>query len=256
MADDPRYLAEARIARLITALGEATSEEFAKTLETGSLDALEKLISRAVGFDPEAMMRKTIRERYTYLDGRRVVKKELPAPPEDAASTIHRVRVDLYFKPPIWRRLEIPSAMPLDQVSKVLQAAFGWSRYQTHQFETVYGRYGAPEHSGESSELDDWAPPEDETPVALAQVIPAKNARKISYVCNFHAMRRLGITLEEIAPAEPGTSYPRCTGGRRAAPSGDSHEIQVAGAADDEPFSPTQVTTAVQTHLAGRMSPD
>jgi Plasmid pRiA4b ORF-3-like protein len=37
---------------------------------------------------------------------------------------VHRVKVSLYgAKPPVWRRLEIPSAMPLDRVHAVLQVA-------------------------------------------------------------------------------------------------------------------------------------
>ena len=35
--------------------------------------------------------------------------------PEDAVTAVHRVKVSLYgAKPPVWRRLEIPSAMPLN----------------------------------------------------------------------------------------------------------------------------------------------
>ena len=36
--------------------------------------------------------------------------------------TLHRVKVSLYgAKPPVWRRLEIPGAMPLNPVHAVLQ---------------------------------------------------------------------------------------------------------------------------------------
>ncbi len=40
---------------------------------------------------------------------------------------MRRVKVSLYgAKPPVWRRLEIPSAMPLNLMHAVLQVAFDW----------------------------------------------------------------------------------------------------------------------------------
>ncbi len=35
-------------------------------------------------------------------------------------------------KPPVWRRLEIPSAMPLNLLYAVLQIAFDWYDYHLH----------------------------------------------------------------------------------------------------------------------------
>lgn len=58
----------------------------------------------------------------TFIGGRRVTRQQLPDLPEHAATTVHRVKVNLNgSKPPIWRRLEIPSAMPLNLVHVVLQ---------------------------------------------------------------------------------------------------------------------------------------
>lgn len=50
----------------------------------------------------------------TYVGGKRVDIQELPRLPKGAATTVRRVKVSLYGgKPPVWRRLEIPSAMTL-----------------------------------------------------------------------------------------------------------------------------------------------
>jgi Plasmid pRiA4b ORF-3-like protein len=87
----------------------------------------------------------------TFVRGKRVTRQELPELPGDAATTVHRVKVSLYgAKPPVWRRLEIPSAMPLNLVHAVLQVAFDWRDYHVHAFETVCGEFGSPD-------LDDWA---------------------------------------------------------------------------------------------------
>jgi hypothetical protein len=50
----------------------------------------------------------------TYVGGKRVDIQKLPRPPNSAATTVHRVKASLCgAKPPVWRRLEIPSAMTL-----------------------------------------------------------------------------------------------------------------------------------------------
>lgn len=245
MPDDLRSLT-ARLERFAAAAG-IDPDELTKALESGGHYALEELISRTSGYDPDAAYRSVVRERYAYVDGKRMLKKQLPELPQNATPTIHRIRVDLpRARPPAWRRLEIPSTTSLDQVSRILQAAFGWPESAMHEFETVYGRFAAPEHTAELPELDDRAAPYDEASATLAQVIPAKNVRKISYVYTLGAYLRQAITLEEICPAEPGVSYPRCTGGRRASVFADSRRTRTRTAGtDDEPFSADRVTAAL-----------
>ena len=46
-----------------------------------------------------------------------------------------RVRVDLmYAKPPIWRRLDLPGDLMLDELHVVLQVAMGWENGHLHKF--------------------------------------------------------------------------------------------------------------------------
>jgi hypothetical protein len=148
----------------------------------------------------------------TLVGGKRVAVQELPSLPKQAATTVHRVKVTLHgSKPPIWRRIEFPSAMRLDLVHAVIQVAFDWHGLHLHAFETVCGEFGAPDDD------DDWAERKDETTAALAQVAAAEKA-KVVYVYDFRNDWRHDIVVEKIAPAEPGVAYPRCTGGRREAP--------------------------------------
>ena len=115
----------------------------------------------------------------TVPGGKRVTRQELPELPQDAVTTVHRVKVSLYgAKPPVWRRLEIPSAMPLNLVHAVLQVAFGWHDYHLHAFETVCGQFGSPDHD------DDWAERQDEATATLAQVAGAERA-KVVYSYDF-----------------------------------------------------------------------
>jgi hypothetical protein len=182
-----------------------------------TLDELEQLLLRLMGTSVEALeqqLRSRIQE-YTFVGGKRVVRQELPELPElpnDAVTTVHRVKVSLYgAKPAVWRRLEIPSAMPLNQVHAVLQVAFDWHGYHLHVFETVCGQFGSPDQDV------DWAERQDETVATLTQVAGAERA-KVVYSYDFGDDWRHDILVEKIVRAEPGVAYPRCTGGRRDAP--------------------------------------
>ena len=185
--------------------------------EPVTLDELERLLLQLMGTSPEALKQQLLShiKRETLIGGKRVTRQELPELPKDAATTVHRVKVSLYgAKPPVWRRVEIPSAMPLNLVHEVLQAAFGWYGYHLHVFETVCGQFGAPEHD------DDVPDQQDETAATLAQVAGGERA-KVVYSYDFGDDWRHDIVVEKIIPAEPGVAYPRCTGGRRDGPPED-----------------------------------
>ena len=185
--------------------------------EPVTLDELERLVLRLTGNSVEALEQQMLSriKRETPVGGKRVTRQELPELPKDALTIVHRVKVSLYgAKPPVWRRLEIPSAMPLNLVHAVPQVAFDWHDYHLHAFETVCGQFGSPDQD------DDWAERQDEAAATLAQVAGAERA-KVVYSYDFGDDWRHDIVVEKIIPAEPGVAYPRCTGGRRAAPPED-----------------------------------
>ena len=186
-----------------------------------TFDELERLLLRLTGNSIEALQQQMLNQQ-TLVGGRRVARQELPELPKDALTTVHRVKVSLYgAKPPVWRRLEIPSAMPLNLVHAVLQVAFDWHDYHLHVFETVCGQFGPPDQDD-----DDWAERQDEATATLAQVAGAERA-KVVYSYDFGDDWRHDMILEKIIPAEPGVAYPRCTGGRRDAPPEDCGGIWV-----------------------------
>jgi hypothetical protein len=176
-------------------------------------------------------------DEQVFVGGKRVTRQKLPKLTKSAGSTIHRVKATIHgSKPPIWRRLELPSAMTLDIVHEVLQIAFDWVGYHLHVFETAYGEFGSPEQN------DSWSDRADEASVALAQVAAAENA-KIVYVYDFGDDWRHDIVVEKILPAEPGVAYPRCIAGRRAAPEEDSGGVwSDTHSPEDEAFDPSEVT--------------
>lgn len=215
--------------------------------ESDSPEAFLRMLLAQAG-DPIRDMLARELDGQTFVGGKRVVKQKLPRLPKKAATTVHVVKVNLYgAKPPVWRRLEIPSVMALDLVHEVMQAAFGWDGYHLHAFETVCGEFGDPSE-------DDWedASPErgDESTVALAQVAAEEKA-KLVYTYDFGDDWRHDLVVEKILPASPGIAYPRCTAGRGEAPAEDSggiwafNEERAAGDGPDGGFDPADVTEAL-----------
>src|SRR5487761_1587334 len=94
-----------------------------------SPDAVLRMLLAHAGDSFEDRLRQGL-ARETFVGGKRVVKQKLPRLPKRAETTVHVVKVNLHgAQPPVWRRLEIPSAMTLDLVHEVMQAAFDWDGY-------------------------------------------------------------------------------------------------------------------------------
>jgi hypothetical protein len=125
---------------------------------------------------------------------------------------IYQVKVTLRdSRPPIWRRLEVPADITLHQLHRVLQAAFEWDDMHLHLFETPVGRFGQAD-----PELGLRA----DKRVTLAEVAPGVKSR-IVYEYDFGDSWEHEIVVEKVLDREPTVGYPRCTGGRRAAPPED-----------------------------------
>jgi hypothetical protein len=182
--------------------------------------------------------------------GPRLTAGPLPPLPEWATTTVHRVKVSLHgAKPPVWRRLEVPSDLPLNVLHEVLQTAFGWFDCHPHLFETGCGEFGDPAHD------DLWSQRADESAVALAQVAPA--AKDVAwYVYDFSDDWRHDLVVEAVRPAAPGVRYPRCTAARGIAPEEDSGGIRAFNSLipNEDAISPAELTRQL-TGLAGVVVP-
>jgi Plasmid pRiA4b ORF-3-like protein len=127
---------------------------------------------------------------------------------------IHRVKATLRgAKPPIWRRFEVTSDTTLQRLHRVIQIGFEWQDYHLHVFDTAAGRYGIPDPDGELDIRND-------ANKKLSAVADWPGDR-IRYTYDFGDWWELDIVVEAVLPAEAGLRYPRCTGGRRAAPPED-----------------------------------
>jgi hypothetical protein len=146
--------------------------------------------------------------------GRRTAVTRLPKKrmKSDGPAPVYQIKVGLRgAKPPIWRRLEVPADISLARLHDVIQVAFDWDDSHLHVFETPYGSFGRADR-----ELGHRA----ETPVTLEQVAPEVNS-KISYMYDFGDNWDHDILVEKVLDRDQTVAYPRCTGGRRAAPPED-----------------------------------
>jgi hypothetical protein len=167
----------------------------------------------------------------------------LPSLPVSAATTVHRVKISLHgAKPSVWRRLEIPSDLPLSVVHEVLQTAFGWFDCHPHQFGTACGDFGDPAQDGF------WSRRADESAAALAQVAPAAKD-KVGYVYDFGDDWRHDLVVEAVLPAAPGVRYPRCTAAEGAPPDEDCGGIRAFNALAKHGSAPSPA--AITSQLEG-----
>jgi hypothetical protein len=125
---------------------------------------------------------------------------------------VYQLKVSLRgAKPPIWRRLLVPADISLARLHATILAAFGWHGGHMHVFETAYGDFG-----GADRELGHRA----DVAVTLEQVAPQVKD-KIRYTYDFGDDWVHDIVVEKVLDPDPSTAYPRCTGGKRAAPPDD-----------------------------------
>jgi len=114
--------------------------------------------------------------------------------------------------PPVWRRVLVPAAYPLDRVHRVIQAAMGWQNYHMHVFRVGELSYG-PDPEGMLGHLE-------EAKVRLADV--AEVGKHIGYEYDFGGSWEHEVLVEARTEAEAGQIYPACTAGEGACPPEDA----------------------------------
>jgi len=133
-------------------------------------------------------------------------------------SLIYQLKVTLKeIRPPIWRRILVPSDISLPQLHAVLQIAMGWTNSHLHGFivDDIFYTEPDPDDMGEFDSDD-----EDERSVRLSQIAPKVRAHFV-YEYDFGDSWDHLITVEQIMEPEPNTQYPCCLDGKRACPPED-----------------------------------
>jgi hypothetical protein len=128
------------------------------------------------------------------------------------AGGIVRLKVTLRgIRPPIWRRLLVPSTTPLSSLHAVIQRAMGWYSAHLYAFDIGGDSYGDP------SMVDDVL---DESRLTLGSV-RRMGVKRFTYTYDFGDNWEHVIDIEGTEPAVPGKSYPVCVAGKRNGPPED-----------------------------------
>ena len=135
---------------------------------------------------------------------------------------IYQLKVTLrYTKPPIWRRLLVPSGLTLDVLHDVLQLAMGWTDSHLHEFRIGQERFGTPDPDDQFMDLSEVS---NERSVHLFKVL-GKARAKAMYTYDFGDCWEHAIVVEKVLQPEPGIVYPMCVGGKLHCPPEDCGSI-------------------------------
>lgn len=148
---------------------------------------------------------------------------------------IYQIRVELdEAKPPIWRKLLVPSTLSLSDLHKIIQTAMGWTNSHLHQFIKDGVTYVDTSYDMDFGMSDD----EDYKDVKISDLI--KNEKdKFYYIYDFGDNWEHKITLQKILPVDKNKKYPVCVSGKRNTPPEDcggiwGYESMLKALADPE----------------------
>jgi len=135
-----------------------------------------------------------------------------------SSQDIYQIKVTLLgTKPPIWRRLLVPSSLTLAQLHDAVQTAMGWQGGHMHEFRAGQRYFGKPDPEYRSMGMD---PVENERTVRLSEVL-RKPGPKLIYTYDLGDSWEHAIVLEKQLPVDPKANYPICTDGQLACPPED-----------------------------------
>jgi hypothetical protein len=133
----------------------------------------------------------------------------------ESRGSIYQLKITLQdIKPPIWRRVLVPSDITLNTLHYVIQMAMGWTNSHLHQFIVGKTYFSEPIPAFES-----YRQMLDDRKVRLAQI--AKEGGEFIYEYDFGDSWRHVILVEKVLEPEPGQQYPVCIEGKRACPPED-----------------------------------
>lgn len=123
-------------------------------------------------------------------------------------------------KPPIWRRVLVPSTMPLDDLHYVIQEAMGWQDCHLYQFIDKRVMY---QPNPDSDMMMGFAGFKtfDSDGVLIDHLLGPGRAKKIVYEYDFGDSWEHEVLLEKVLSADLELNYPACIKGKRACPPED-----------------------------------
>ena len=125
------------------------------------------------------------------------------------------------IRPPIWRRIQVPSTYSFWDLHVAIQDAMGWTDCHLHSFEFGLRTKGIRESIGIPD--PDFPDEDDMLPgwkIPIAKLFSMSNP-SADYIYDFGDDWEHKVVLESILPRDGSVQYPRCIAGKRACPPED-----------------------------------
>jgi hypothetical protein len=134
-----------------------------------------------------------------------------------SADPIAVLRIELIdIEPLIWRRAAVSTAINLQTLHRIIQAAMGWQDYHLWEFTADDKTYGVPDPEDASWRHKVYRA----STTKLASLIEG-GITAFEYTYDMGDNWEHRITIERTAPAEAGKLYPEFLGGERRCPPED-----------------------------------
>lgn len=129
-------------------------------------------------------------------------------------SHIYELRIALAEnKPEIWRVFQVPAAISLRKLHKVIQHVMGWEDYHLYSFEKSGIIFGRPDPDFTSDTVNDHG-------VSLYCLLK-REGDQLTYVYDFGDNWQHQVTLQRILPEKPDMKHALCLDGANACPPED-----------------------------------
>ncbi len=137
----------------------------------------------------------------------------MPAPEPEIA----RLKITLdEIKPRIWRRIEVPLAIRLDDLHVVIQEAMGWENYHLYEFRAGGFSWGIPDQ-----DFDFGEQPLAAKKATLAGLLGDAGRKTFKYLYDFGDGWEHSIRVERVVATDPEARYPRLLAAERRCPPED-----------------------------------
>jgi hypothetical protein len=132
---------------------------------------------------------------------------------------IARLKITLdEIKPRIWRQIEVPLGIRLDELHLVIQEAMGWENAHLYEFRAGGSSWGiADEELG----VDYGDGPLPAKRATLGELVGGAGKKTFKYLYDFGDGWEHSIRVERLIAADPDSRYPRLLAAKRGCPPED-----------------------------------
>ncbi|MEA1982407.1 MAG: SEC-C metal-binding domain-containing protein [Campylobacterota bacterium] len=189
----------------------------AKTLQAMFFSYKGRIITDGVAATPRIEIGSNMQDMMIkdYEDLRKNLKYQLDFN-QKPEKTVYQLKISIKgAKPPIWRRVLVKPTITFKELHQNIQDLFEWDDSHLYMFRAMRANYVDIESMGDDM-FGDSGELESNMYSIERELSDIKD--KITYVYDFGDDWKHEIVLEKILPLDETIDYPKCTGGRRAAP--------------------------------------